>query len=185
MLVMDTNQPGYGFQDYMIQAKTSIKFLKYLGIGLVALPEPFTTPFGVALLFAANYLSQNTEPSLDNLLPGTPAYHSYWFKHPGDLIDSASSGQRPISGQFGLPETSAYQSYWFKRSGNYAESATGEPAKRHSGQPPVSWLYADSRYLKAEPDPVRQPRRERRDRERLTAPPIGEPISLTARERWH
>lgn len=195
MLAPNIDQLEHGFQDYMIQAKSTVKFLKYLGIGLVALPEPFTTLFGVALLFAANVLSHKLESGLDIRLPEAAAYYSYWFKNPIDYTDSASSEplkglsrQRPIPGQYGLPETSAYQSYWFKRSGNYAESAPGEPAKRHSrsGQPPVSWLYADSRGLKAEPDPaVRQPRHERRDRESLTAPPIGEPISLPARERWH
>jgi hypothetical protein len=47
----------------MIQTRTSVRFLKYLGIGLIALPEPITTVFGVALLFTAYHLSQKLEPN--------------------------------------------------------------------------------------------------------------------------
>jgi hypothetical protein len=51
----------------MIQTRTSVRFLKYLGIGLIALPEPVTTAFGVALLFTALHLSQKLKLNVDTL----------------------------------------------------------------------------------------------------------------------
>jgi hypothetical protein len=150
------DRPECDFRVYMIQDKTSIRLLKSLGIALVALPEPFTTPFGVALLFAANHLSQKSEPGLENRLPEALAYQSYWFKHPGDYTDNTSSDLEKVM------------------------------RSAQSKQPPTPWLYADSLSLEANPKPsVRQTRRERRDREHLAAPPIGEPISLPARELWY
>jgi hypothetical protein len=47
----------------MIQTRTSVRLLKYLGIVLAAIPEPVTTVFGVALLVTAHHLSQKLEPN--------------------------------------------------------------------------------------------------------------------------
>jgi hypothetical protein len=51
----------------MIQTRTSVRLLKYLGIVLVVIPEPVTTAFGVALLFTAHHLSQKLEANIDTL----------------------------------------------------------------------------------------------------------------------
>lgn len=45
----------------MIKAKTGIKLLRRLGIVLITMPEVITTPFGIALLLTARYLSQKLE----------------------------------------------------------------------------------------------------------------------------
>lgn len=60
-------RPGYGFRVYMIQTRTSVRLLKYLGIGLVALPEPFTTAFGIAFLLTAHHLFQKLKLNVDTL----------------------------------------------------------------------------------------------------------------------
>jgi len=65
----------------MIQTRTSIRLLKYLGIVLVALPEPVTTAFGVAFLFTAYYLSLKPEAGSDSFFLETP---DDWFKRSGD-----------------------------------------------------------------------------------------------------
>jgi len=49
----------------MIKLGTLIKILKRSGIALLFAPEPFTTPFGVAFLLAAHYLSRNRDRSLN------------------------------------------------------------------------------------------------------------------------
>lgn len=67
----------------MIQTRTNVRLLKYLGIGLVALPEPFTTPFGVALLLTAHHLSQELKAGPDNFLLETP---DDWFKRSADHV---------------------------------------------------------------------------------------------------
>jgi hypothetical protein len=54
--------------DDMINAKTSIKLLRNLGIALIALPEPITTPFGAALVLTSRYLSRRLEASLSKLI---------------------------------------------------------------------------------------------------------------------
>lgn len=141
----------------MIQPKTSLGLLKYLGVTLVTLPEPVTTVFGVGLLFTANYLSRKIEVGKDNFLPETAGYYSYWFKHPRDYVDAESGapvaaksytqGQKPptpwpqevgrrleTSRVERLPEASAYYSYWFKQPRDDADAASiiPETAKSYS-----------------------------------------------------
>ncbi|MGD9116761.1 MAG: hypothetical protein PVJ61_06245 [Dehalococcoidia bacterium] len=65
----------------MPSPKTNLNFIRCLGIGLVALPEPVTTALGVALLVAAGYLSRQFDAGPDNLLLETP---NAWFKRSGD-----------------------------------------------------------------------------------------------------
>jgi hypothetical protein len=181
----------------MFQTRTSVRLLNYLGIGLVALPEPFTTPFGVALLFIAHHLSKRLELVLKDILPEISAYQSYWFKRPSgsnnpeELKRYLKSEPRPIPGQYGFPEASAYQSYWFKPPRDYADSDSGDakelkrynqseqnPITRQYGLPGASayqsyWFKrsADEASLSAE-----QTRHQRRDRGQEAAPPIGEPF---------
>jgi hypothetical protein len=182
----------------MFQTRTSVRLLNYLGIALVALPEPFTTPFGVALLFAARHLSQDLELALDNPPPEAYAYRSYWFKHPRDYAnrDPAYAEElkrypqnepRPIPGQYGLPGASSYQSYWFKRPGDYADSQSSAPEKIEQHPTPHQYgLPGASAYqsywfkradVEASPS-VGQTRHHRRDRGQEAAPPIGEPVFL-------
>jgi hypothetical protein len=78
---LNIDRQEYGFRAYMTQTRNSVRLLKYLGIGLIALPEPFTTPFGVALLFTAYHLSQKLEAGPDNFFLETP---DDWLKRSGD-----------------------------------------------------------------------------------------------------
>jgi hypothetical protein len=80
---LDIDQSGNGFRVYMIQTRTSVRLLKYLGIVLVALPEPFTTPFGVTLLLTAYRLSQKLKAGPDNFFLETP---EDWFKRSADHV---------------------------------------------------------------------------------------------------
>lgn len=59
----------------MIKARTRIKFLRRLGITLIALPEPFTTPFGVALVLLSRYLSRRREASRNKRLREMVSYY--------------------------------------------------------------------------------------------------------------
>lgn len=59
----------------MIKTKTSIRLLRRLGIALIALPEPFTTPFGVALVLASRYLSRRLEANRNKRLREMVRYY--------------------------------------------------------------------------------------------------------------
>jgi hypothetical protein len=52
----------------MISKKTGAKVLKRMGIVLVTMPEPFTTPVGVACIIASKYLSGRIEQARLNLI---------------------------------------------------------------------------------------------------------------------
>jgi hypothetical protein len=52
----------------MISTKTSAKVLKRMGIVLVTMPEPFTTPVGVACIIASQCLSRRIEQDRLNLI---------------------------------------------------------------------------------------------------------------------
>ena len=55
----------------MINAKSSVKLLRRLGIALIAMPEAVTTPIGVALILTSRYLSKKIEADLYKRLHGT------------------------------------------------------------------------------------------------------------------
>jgi hypothetical protein len=74
----------------MIKAKTGIKVLRRLGITLIALPEPVTTPFGVALVLLSRYLSRRLEASQDNRLRETVQYYLAHASRFSDYVDSKS-----------------------------------------------------------------------------------------------
>ena len=59
----------------VIKSRTHIKLLRRLGIALIALPEPFTTPFGVALVLVSRYLSKRREASRNKRLQETVQYY--------------------------------------------------------------------------------------------------------------
>jgi hypothetical protein len=59
----------------MIKAGTLIKFLRRSGIALLFAPEPFTTPFGAALLLAAHYLSRNRDRYLNRRMCEVVKYY--------------------------------------------------------------------------------------------------------------
>jgi hypothetical protein len=69
----------------MIKTRTSIRILKRVGIALIALPEPFTTPFGVALLLTSRYLSRRVEASQNNRLRETVRFY---LTHSGSFDDA-------------------------------------------------------------------------------------------------
>jgi hypothetical protein len=74
----------------MIKAKTGIKVLRRLGITLIALPEPVTTPFGVALVLLSRYLSRRLEASQNNRLRETVKYYLAHASRFSDYVDSES-----------------------------------------------------------------------------------------------
>lgn len=59
----------------VIKFRTHIKILRRLGIVLIALPEPFTTPFGVALVLLSRYLYKRREASRNKRLQETVQYY--------------------------------------------------------------------------------------------------------------
>src|SRR3990172_6693158 len=75
----------------MVKAKTGITLLKRLGFVLIALPEPFTTPIGVALIVASSYLSRLREASINKNLRETLKRYLSLSKHPKAETDSKSS----------------------------------------------------------------------------------------------
>lgn len=72
----------------MVKARTRVKFLRRLGIALILSPEFITTPFGVALILAARYLSRRHEASQNNRLRGMV---EYYLAHTGRFSGDADS----------------------------------------------------------------------------------------------
>ena len=75
----------------MIKAKTSIKLLRSLGFALIALPEPITTPFGVALVLASRFLSKRLEARVNKQLQNTLTNYLIHFNRFSDDADSRSN----------------------------------------------------------------------------------------------
>ncbi|NWF78065.1 MAG: hypothetical protein HXY36_05690 [Chloroflexi bacterium] len=71
----------------MIKGKNLIKFVRRLGITLLFLPEPFTTPFGVALVLVSRYLSRRREASRNSRLREMV---KYYLAHTTLLRDNAA-----------------------------------------------------------------------------------------------
>jgi len=67
--------------------RTYVRLLRHLGVALIFAPEPFTTPFGVAFVLAARYLSKRHEASVDNHLRETFQYYLAHSSHFGDHVD--------------------------------------------------------------------------------------------------
>ncbi|MDO8715240.1 MAG: hypothetical protein Q7J73_00250, partial [Dehalococcoidales bacterium] len=78
----------------MVKAKTGITFLKRLGFVLIALPEPFTTPIGVACVLASSYLSRLRETSLNKHLHETLTRYLTHSKHSNDETDNKSHARQ-------------------------------------------------------------------------------------------
>jgi len=108
----------------MIKAKTSIQFLRHLGIVLIVLPEVITTPFGVVLVLASRYLSRRLEASLNKRLQETLKYYLAHFKRFSDDADGESSAPSRVK--------------------RYTQS------EKHL----ISWQYKGSRSFDATPSPL-------------------------------
>jgi len=118
----------------MIKAKTGVNLLRHLGIVLIVLPEPITTPFGVALGFAAHCLSRRLEASLNRRLREMLEYYLARSKRFGDYADDESGAPGRI-----------------KRHTQSEEHL-------------IPWQHKGSRRLEAKPSPlVRQSWRDTRD----------------------
>ncbi len=72
----------------MIKTKTVYKLLRNLGIVLIAMPEPFTTPIGAAITLSAIYLSRRLEISQNKLLRET--FKNYLAHHKRFSEDSTT-----------------------------------------------------------------------------------------------
>jgi hypothetical protein len=75
----------------MIGARTLVKLLRRLGIALIFAPEPFTTPFGVALILLSRHLSRRREASLNNRLREMVKYYLAHTRRFSDDADGKSS----------------------------------------------------------------------------------------------
>ena len=76
----------------VIKSRTHIKLLRRLGIALIALPEPFTTPFGVALVLLSRYLSKRREASRNKRLRETVQYYlAHTRRFSGDAYSESSA----------------------------------------------------------------------------------------------
>ncbi len=78
----------------MIKAKTGIKLLRHLGIVLIALPEPITTPFGVAFIVASRYLSKRREAHLNKRFRETFKHYLAHFNHFRDDAGESGASER-------------------------------------------------------------------------------------------
>jgi len=94
----------------MVNTRTYIRLLRHLGIALIFAPEPFTTPFGVAFILVARYLSRRHEATVNNHLRETVQYYLARTSHFNDSVDDGAaatgrvkrrglSEERPILGQ--------------------------------------------------------------------------------------
>jgi hypothetical protein len=81
----------------MIKSKTITKLLRRLGVALIVAPEPFTTPFGVALVLVARYLSRRRETSQNNRLQEMVRYYLAHTERFGGDADGQSSAPGPVT----------------------------------------------------------------------------------------
>lgn len=100
----------------MIKSRTSIKFLRHLGIALIASPDPVTTPFGVALVFVSRYLSRRLEASRNNRLRETVKYYLAHTRRFSDDADGESSAPGPVKRYTRSEERPFSQQYTGSRS---------------------------------------------------------------------
>lgn len=80
----------------MIGTRSSVRLLRHLGLALIFAPEPFTTPFGVAFILIARYLSRRREAVQNGRLRETVKYyvaHSGRFDH---YVDGESGAHSPM-----------------------------------------------------------------------------------------
>ena len=80
----------------MVKAKTGITILKRLGIVLIALPEPFTTPIGVACVIASGYLARLREATLNKHLRETLTRYLSHTKRSNDETDNKSHARQKV-----------------------------------------------------------------------------------------
>lgn len=135
----------------MIKARTIIRLLRHSGIVLIALPEPFTTSFGVALVLLSRYLSRRREASRNKRLRETVKYylaHTRRFSGDADGESSAPgsvkrykrSEEHVILRQYtgsrsfeANPDTSVWQSWRDVRDGTVHHAMDMQSHSQHYG----------------------------------------------------
>ena len=90
----------------MVGTGTGIRLLRHLGIALIFAPEPFTTPFGVALILVARHLSKKLEANRNNHLREMVQYYLAHTGHLGDYAYGESGAAGPAK-RHGLSEERA------------------------------------------------------------------------------
>ena len=80
----------------MVKTKTGITLLKRLGFVLIALPEPFTTPIGVACILASSYLSRLREATLNKHLRETLTRYLSHSKSSNHETENNSRGRHKV-----------------------------------------------------------------------------------------
>jgi len=111
----------------MIKLGILIKILKRSGIALLFAPEPFTTPFGVAFLLAAHYLSRNRDRSLNRR---ASELVQYYLVHTARVADQAE--REPDSpGSLGRYTLEEQQSFAQQYRPGAALAASSAPAGRN------------------------------------------------------
>jgi hypothetical protein len=90
----------------MVGTGTGIRVLRHLGIALVFAPEPFTTPFGVALILVARHLSKKVEANRNSQIREMV---QYYLAHTGHFSDYAygESGVRASANRHGFSKERA------------------------------------------------------------------------------
>lgn len=80
----------------MINAGTHVRLLRHLGVALIFAPEPFTTPFGVAFILVARYLSRKREAVGNRRLHEMVQYYLAHSSRFGDYVDGESGAPGPV-----------------------------------------------------------------------------------------
>jgi hypothetical protein len=110
--------------------RTYVRLLRHLGVALIFAPEPFTTPFGVAFVLVARYLSKRHEASVDNHLRETFQYYLAHSSHFGDYVDgeAGTPGRAKPSGLLEGPPILG------QITGGHNLNTRAAPSPRHSGR---------------------------------------------------
>jgi hypothetical protein len=87
----------------MINAGTHVRLLRHLGVALIFAPEPFTTPFGVAFILVARYLSRKRAAVGNRRLHEMVQYYLAHTSRFGDYVDGESGAPGPVK-RHGLSE---------------------------------------------------------------------------------
>lgn len=80
----------------MNNTRTYVRLLRHLGVALIFAPEPFTTPFGVAFVLVARYLSKRHEAGVNDHLRETFQYYLTHTARFGDDVDGGSIIPGPV-----------------------------------------------------------------------------------------
>lgn len=79
----------------MIKPRTYVKVLKHIGIALIAMPEPITTPIGIGLFLAGRYLAKSLEAGVNRRLQESIKFYLVRSRPVIEKADTESRTTRP------------------------------------------------------------------------------------------